>query len=97
MPYTVDLLRRAAEALPPEGTITLPREALLEALGTSPVSPRDVAPDRLLTVTDAAELLAVSKKYLYEHADDFPFTRRLGPKTLRFSAQGIERWLVKTR
>lgn len=94
--YSIESLRRAAEALPPDGSITLPREALLEALGSPTPSPAAV-PDRLLTVKEAAKLLAVSQKYLYEHADDFPFTRRLGPKTLRFSAQGIERWLANTR
>ena len=98
MSYTLDALRRAAQALPPNGSLTLPREAILEALGPEQTPrPPDVAPDRLLTVKETAKLLGVSTKYIYEHANDFPFTRRLGKKTLRFSAQGVDRWLTKTR
>jgi predicted DNA-binding transcriptional regulator AlpA len=98
VPYTLDSLRRAAEALPPEGSLVLPREALLEALGAEvPPEANNGGPDRLLTAKETAKLLGVSPKYIYEHADDYPFTRRLGKKTLRFSAQGIERFLAKTR
>jgi len=98
MPYSLDSLRRATEALPPEGSLVLPREALLEALGPEAPSATDNgAPDRLLTAKEAARRLGVSKKYIYAHADEYPFTRRLGKKTLRFSAQGVERFLAKTR
>jgi predicted DNA-binding transcriptional regulator AlpA len=98
MPYSLDSLRRAAEALPVGGSLILPREALLEALGPeAPPATGNGAPDRLLTAKETAKLLGVSPKYIYEHADEYPFTRRLGKKTLRFSAQGIERFLAKTR
>jgi len=98
MPYDLESLRRAAEALPPQGSLILPRDALLEALGpAAPSSTGNGAPDRLLTVRETAKLLGVSTKYLYAHADEYAFTRRLGKKTLRFSAQGIERFLAKTR
>jgi predicted DNA-binding transcriptional regulator AlpA len=98
MSYDLKSLRRAAEALPPQGSLILPREALLEALGPeAPPAAGNGAPDRLLTAKEAATLLGVSTKYIYAHADEFPFKRRLGKKTLRFSAQGIERFLAKTR
>ena len=54
-------------------------------------------PDRLLTVREAAKRLGVSTRYVYARADDYPFTKRLGPKTLRFSERGIERWLARTK
>jgi len=48
--------------------------------------------DRLLTVEEAAGMLSVSPDYLYRHATKFPFTRKVGPKMLRFSRQGIIKW-----
>jgi excisionase family DNA binding protein len=41
----------------------------------------------LLTVAEAAELLKVSKDWLYRH--NFPFTRHVGGKRL-FSRNGLE-------
>ncbi len=51
------------------------------------------APDRLLDAKEAAERLGVKAKWLYSHADRLPFTRRLGGRTLRFSEQGLTRWM----
>ena len=50
--------------------------------------------DRLLMAEEAAQTLAVSPDWLYRHASKLPFTRKLGPKMLRFSSQGIQRWLA---
>jgi excisionase family DNA binding protein len=49
--------------------------------------------DRLLTVADVAERLAVAEDYVYRHADGWPFTRRVG-RLLRFSASGLAEWLA---
>ncbi len=51
------------------------------------------AEDRLLEADDAAKLLSVSEDWLYRHAKKLPFTRKLGPKMLRFSAIGIQKYL----
>lgn len=48
--------------------------------------------DKLLTPAEAANLLGVTPRWLYRHARRLPFTRRLGRKTLRFSAVGLRRW-----
>ena len=50
--------------------------------------------DRLLDAEEAARLLAVSEDWLYRKAKNFPFTRKLGPKMLRFSFQGIQKWIA---
>jgi excisionase family DNA binding protein len=50
--------------------------------------------DRLLTAEEAAEVLSVSPDWLYRHSKKLPFTRKLGPKMLRFSYQGILKWLA---
>jgi excisionase family DNA binding protein len=57
----------------------------------------DVAetPDRLLTVAEVAEVLGVDARWVYRkhEAGKLPFAMKLGPKTLRFSEQGLKRWL----
>ncbi len=51
------------------------------------------AGDRLLDAEEAAEILAVSPDWLYRRAARLPFTRKLGPRVLRFSSLGIQRYL----
>jgi predicted DNA-binding transcriptional regulator AlpA len=51
-------------------------------------------PDRLLDAVEAAKMLSMSEDWLYRHAKKLPFTRKLGPKTLRFSYQGIVKWMA---
>jgi len=50
--------------------------------------------DRLLTAEEAAKVLSVSPDWLYRNAKRLPFTRKLGPKMLRFSSQGIQKYLA---
>jgi predicted DNA-binding transcriptional regulator AlpA len=50
--------------------------------------------DRLLVIADAAARLAVSKDWLYRHADRLPFTVRLSNRQPRFSAKGIDRYIA---
>jgi len=52
------------------------------------------AEDRLLEAGDAAKLLSVSEDWLYRHAKKLPFARKLGPKMLRFSSIGIQKYLA---
>lgn len=49
--------------------------------------------DQLLTVEVAARKLDVSKDWLYRRTAKLPFTIRLGPRQLRFSVRGIERYI----
>lgn len=53
--------------------------------------------DRLLTVEQVAERLNVSVDWVYDNAKKFPFTRKLGPKMLRFSERGLQKYLETTR
>jgi excisionase family DNA binding protein len=50
------------------------------------------APDTLLGVDEAAKRLGMSRDYIYRNHQRYPFTRREG-RSLKFSAQGIERYL----
>lgn len=52
--------------------------------------------DRLLKVDEAAEILDVKKRWLYDRSDSLPFARKLAPRTLRFSEEGLYRW-IETR
>ncbi len=57
-------------------------------------SPKE-STDWLLTATEVAERLGVSRRYVYEHAAEFPFTRRLGTRAVRFSERGLTRWQAR--
>lgn len=50
--------------------------------------------DHLLDTEEASRVLCVSPGWLYRHAKKLPFTRKLGPKMLRFSYQGIQKYLA---
>jgi predicted DNA-binding transcriptional regulator AlpA len=63
------------------------REEIISALS------RAVQDDRLLDIDEASKLLSVSPDWLYRNAKSLPFTRKLGAKMLRFSFQGIKKWL----
>lgn len=52
--------------------------------------------DRLLTPEQAAAMLGVTVRWIYRHAHQLPFARRLSRKALRFSQAGLTRW-IKTR
>lgn len=52
--------------------------------------------DRLLAIKEAAETLGVSTDWLYRQAPKLPFTVHLGGRQLRFSMQGIQRY-IRTR
>jgi len=50
--------------------------------------------DRLLDAEEAAKILSVSPDWLYRHGSRLPFTRKLAPRVLRFSYQGIQKYLA---
>jgi excisionase family DNA binding protein len=49
-------------------------------------------PDRLLTVDELARRMNTSKDYVYRHAEEWPFTCRVG-RSVRFSEAGYTRWI----
>ena len=53
--------------------------------------------DRLLDAKQAAEILCVGEDWLYHHHKKLPFTRKLAPRVLRFSYQGIQKYLGTKR
>ena len=53
--------------------------------------------DRLVNVEEAAGFLGVSPDWLYRNAKKLPFTKKLGPKMLRFSAAGIQKYLASRK
>jgi predicted DNA-binding transcriptional regulator AlpA len=73
------------------------QSALLTRLLTdaTPLTIQAADPDGLLDVAEAAQRLGTSKDWLYRHADQLPFTVRLGPRQLRFSAHGLAQYLRK--
>ncbi len=65
----------------------------LSAVPSSPTPSRSQAPDRLIAPSEAAERLGVTVRWLYRHANQLPFTRRLSRKALRFSEAGLNQYL----
>jgi len=53
------------------------------------------AEDKALDAEEAAQILKVSSDWLYKHHKTLPFTRKLGPKMLRFSSRGIQAYLKR--
>jgi excisionase family DNA binding protein len=49
--------------------------------------------DRLLTVDQVAQRLSVSRDWVYRNGKRLSFTRKLGPKMVRFSESGLQKWL----
>ena len=70
-------------------------DAIAEAVARKIAARNDPAEreDRLLSAEEAAAMLSVSVDWLYRNARKLPFTRKLAPKMLRFSHQGILKWL----
>src|SRR5262245_2211120 len=68
------------------------RELVRDAIQAASTTQREV--DRMLTAEEAAEMLSMGTDWLYRNAKKLPFTRKLGPKMLRFSEQGIIKWLA---
>ena len=48
--------------------------------------------ERLLDAKEASRLLSVSEDWVYLHAKRLPFARKLAPRVLRFSYQGLLKW-----
>src|SRR5262245_16326158 len=68
------------------------RELLREAIQAASTTQREA--DWMLTAEQAAEMLSMGTDWLYRNAKKLPFTHKLGPKMLRFSYQGIVKWLA---
>ena len=82
---------------PFESLIDAIAEAVVKKIGlpTGHTKPKELE-DRLLDAKEAAKVLSMSEDWLYRNAKKLPFTRKLGPKVLRFSQKGIDKW-IETR
>ena len=96
---TLAELRRVVELLPRGASLTLPREALLEALADAhetdagPESPTAEA-DRLLPADDVATLLGTSVRWVYDHQAQLG-GRRLSRRCLRFPESAVRRYVER--
>jgi predicted DNA-binding transcriptional regulator AlpA len=51
--------------------------------------------DRLLTAEEAAKILSVSPDWLYRNSKRLPFTKKIHHKMIRFSLQGIQKYIAE--
>jgi excisionase family DNA binding protein len=49
--------------------------------------------DRLVTIDQVASRLSVSKDRVHRNEKRLNFTRKLGPKLVRLSESGLQKWL----
>lgn len=55
----------------------------------------DIQPEeKLIDVHEAAEILGVTERWLYDNGDRLPFVRKLGRGTTRYSLAGIRRYIA---
>lgn len=54
----------------------------------------ETKPDRLLTPAETAAAMGMTVRWLYRHASQLPFTRRLSRRALRFSEAGLRAYMA---
>jgi predicted DNA-binding transcriptional regulator AlpA len=64
---------------------------------TAGPAPSPSGPEHLLGVEEAAARLGMSTDWLYRHARQLPFTRRVGRRALKFDSASLDRWLAQRR
>jgi excisionase family DNA binding protein len=77
--------------------LTALQDALAARMAQAPGAARNrghQGADRLLSVREAAERLGMSPDWVYRHAKQLPFTRRVGRRALRIDPDGLVRWLA---
>ena len=79
------------------GALEETKAALWSKLVTSVETSPRAQSGQLLKVKEAASRLDVSEDWLYHQASRLPFAVRLGPRQLRFSAEGIERYIRRRK
>jgi len=70
------------------------RQAVREEIQTALSENGHREGDHLLDAEAASKILSVSPDWLYRHGNRLPFTRKLAPRVLRFSYQGIQKYLA---
>lgn len=88
-----DGIRKAAPEDRPALLIQLAaRIVKVTALGLPTLAADARAPQsRNLSAKEAAKRLGISEPMLYKHADEFPFTVRIGERVV-FDSAGVEAW-----
>lgn len=73
-------------------TVAQIREVIREELNNAlNVAPKE---EKLLDAKQASEMLSTSSDWIYRNSKKLPFTRKLAPKMVRFSYQGIMKYLA---
>ena len=97
---TLAELQRAAELLPHGASLTLPREALLEALANGNAVPTaqvgSQEPARLLTAKAVADRLGTSVRWVYHHQAQLG-GQSLTQRCLRFPEAAVRGYLERRR
>ena len=96
-------------ATEPARADTLPRVALLDlanraltvhgvlvrALIMMPTEVTAAPPDQLIGTRELARRMNVTANFVYDHADEWPFTIRRAGMRVMFSVRGFETWVAE--
>lgn len=86
-------LRALLDAQPAASAVMVPTPWLEALLAETVALAAPVAAPDLLTVDQAAARLGMCPGTLYRRAKDFPFTRKISHRVLRFDAVELAAWL----
>ncbi len=93
-----DRLRALVDAVPPGGSVTIPRDWLageLDAVGATPVAaPKRPSEDQWLTAAQVAQRLGTSTRWVYDHATALG-GKQLSPRCLRFPEASFRRYVER--
>jgi hypothetical protein len=79
-------------------TRRLKRRGKRKAVRPAPPKPEPKVPTTwTLSVEDLMLATGKTKRWLYAHADELPFVKRISRKTLRGDAMRLERWFEAER
>jgi predicted DNA-binding transcriptional regulator AlpA len=54
-------------------------------------------PDEWVDVETAARIMGVSPEWIYHNRKSLPFASKIGPRLLRFSRNGLQKWMESKR
>jgi hypothetical protein len=74
-----------------------PNSTLMIAPSAASFPPSAWSESDLMTIDEAAAMLRLTPRWLYRHAKQLPFARKLSRKVLRFSRTGAAKWLATKR
>jgi len=104
--FLLDRLEHELDQIPPEGLPEVCGEVeklrsrlWIRMFNSKPKVEQAPAPaaDKMLTAQEAARILGTTPTFLYKNSKSLPFARKFSRKSLRFSQNGLIKWMESRR